>query len=1104
MNRRVELAVYAAFFVSGAAGLIYQVAWSRYLSILLGGTGAAAIIVLATFMGGLGLGAWLFGRLADTTRSRVGLYALLEAGIALWGAAYPLLFPVWTEVFRAAAHGSEPGGAWAMFLKIAVAVGSILPGSLLMGGSLPVLGKFLIRRLAMVGDRVAKLYFINSVGAVAGSLLAGFWLIQSLGLNGAMFFAAGLNLLVAAAAASLMGAERSMPELPSDAAKETPAPSTSAKKKSAKKAKAASKAAAASASASVAGEDAEVYPRSSAKIALWVIAISGGVSMMYEVLWIRMLALAFGSSTHTFALVVAAFILGISLGSFLLAFKRNDRGYYEILGLCEILVGLSLLLTLPIFMRLPFWLNQTRGILAKTPETFPLYQALQFAMGFAAMLPPTIFIGMTLPAASKVVAREMSTLGRKVGSAFAVNTFGAIVGAVLGGAVLMPLLGMQGALLLGIGINIALGALVLATMPAGTRRLTRGPVAILALAMAGLLGLGMMNSFWYDRILKLPVFREITPFDSFDAYLEHISRGTEIYHRDALDCAVTVIEWADGSRTVFSNGKGDASVGPVNNPSLLAGDMVGNLLLSHLSLLIHPNPKNTLVVGIASGATVGAASIYPGVQVDTVELTPEMAEIAKFFAHGNKAFYDKPNCRVIIDDARTMLALTDRDYDVIITQPSNPWFGGNAALFSEEFYKICRSRLRPGGFLTQWVQTYELQDEILWQIVRTVQREFPYITVWETGSTNLALICSAEPYSPDFERMRERFQLPEIQNDMRMLGLDNFEIFLQLQIANAAETGAPLAGPGRVNSDLRPYLEYEAPVGLYLADPPKAPAALDHRGLSRESQSLWAARYAPPLDAQPLPSERWRVAYQKLVKRNSQWPLFSDWLFDRWEQELPGDLWPRFLRATKRLENRHADLLAEFSAPQWETLAAEPEFQSRYLNILRDYFLAAQGPAPLPQEVLERALNQLLAWDSSERDAPELALRRAEHLAQILLELDRPNEALDVLNPKLAVAQKTSANVYYRFLLLATEAELDAGHPDAAAAHLGGYIALLRGGEPGYVQSMMAEFSDLSRRGQHAEASRLLAEYVASPLGAGLDTRARGLLARIEMARANK
>lgn len=916
LDRRREAIISLAFFFSGAASLIYQVSWSRYLGLLMGSSGTAYIIVLATFMGGLGLGAWLFGRQADRVKSSLRLFILLEIGIVLYALAFPWIFEGFRTVFPLVARGMEPGSTSLAALQVALAVSAILLPTVMMGGTLPVLGKYMVDRLSVVGNKVAHLYYINSFGAVAGTLFAGFVLMGSFGLAISMWVGAFLDMLVIV----LIGSQARAGELFPSSADVTPdAPQGALQPGQFTQAEA---------------EDTEIYSAGVARIAMVVIGISGALSMIYEVVWIRMLALVLGSSIYSFALMVAAFITGISLGSFLLSFRRSDREYYPLLGYFEIFIGLSLLFTLPIYMQLPWIFNQVQGMVERTPGSFVLFQVFQYVLCFVVMIIPTIFIGMTLPAASKVVARRMADLGQEVGGVFAINTFGTLVGAALGGAVLMPLLGIHATLLLAAATNIVLGLIVLMTAPPS--RLTAQRPLMLGLIMANvMLGMYIDQQAWSDRVLFRSVFRLGNSFDTYEDYIAHVYSGDILFQRDGIEATVVVLGNDEGHRSLLINGKPDASVSINETENYSFGDMATQLLLGHVPMIFHPEPRDVLVVGQGSGVTAGAVAMYPEAEVDLVELSPEVAATAGFFAPPNRAFHELPNVRVIIDDARTHLALTTRTYDVIISEPSNPWTAGNASLFTREYYQACERALKPGGLMLQWVHYYEIDDTSLMMIFNTLREVFPYISVWDISQGDLAVMASTEPFEPDFAVMERHMALPEIRRDLDAIGLMSPEIFLSIQSFNVMSSGRPFLPKSLINSEFTPYLEYRAPLGFFLKKTSDLPRNFDQRSNPAGRDALWASQYTRIAETRIPSPQQLRVTVTQIQARTRYSLEQLEPIFGLWQQWWPDDPLLAFSRAASHFEEGELSLqmLRTLRQPSMHTLFGNEEYQTIALRM---------------------------------------------------------------------------------------------------------------------------------------------------------------------------
>lgn len=413
MNRRPRhLLLYACVLLSGAAGLVYEVVWAKYLSILFGNTTYAHTVVLATFMGGLALGAFLLGRLADLTREKLLLYALAELGIAFLCVWTPRLAAFSRTLYLAAAR-IHPPQSWELTLLMCVIGAAImLPPTILMGGTLPILSAALTASFSGRGKTVARLYYVNSGGAVLGTLACGYYLIYRLGLGCTLLAAACVNLLVG----SLVLGLRILSGAPGRGERVNGGQ----------------------------GVAPAAYPRTAAAITLCVLTVSGMAAMLYELVWIRLLSLVLGSSTYSFSVVLAAFIFGITIGAFLVSRRPPKEGAaFRALGVCEAGAGFLLILSIPFYERLPYLFMGLSDLLSRRPASFPVYEGIKLLISFLVMLPPTVALGMTLPLASIVVPRTRERLGRSVGGVFASNTTGNIVGALATGLALIPALGLK-------------------------------------------------------------------------------------------------------------------------------------------------------------------------------------------------------------------------------------------------------------------------------------------------------------------------------------------------------------------------------------------------------------------------------------------------------------------------------------------------------------------------------------------------------------------------------------------------------------------------------------------------------------------------------------
>jgi predicted membrane-bound spermidine synthase len=888
-SRGVFWAILASFFVSGLAGLLYQVVWTRYLALFLGHTSYAVVAVLVAFMGGLAAGNALLGSKVDALRRPLFFYACLEAGIGLYAVLFPVYFEGVHLLFLSLVRSIHPEGMSRLALQFVFAGITILLPTVLMGATLPVLTKFVTRSLSELRGKVAALYAINSAGAVVGIILADWWWIPSLGLESVVQVGATMSLSIALLAyvISVKSGEGFVVERKAAG----PEPVT------------------------------ESFTEREWKVALFAVGISGFVAMLYEVAWTRLLALVLGSSTHAYSLMLATFISGIAVGSWLVFVWRRAVNTLVAFAWAELALAGTLLVSLGFYDLLPYSFAHLADWIARKPAAYPLYELTQALMCFGVLFLPAVCLGMTLPLASRVATVDLQRAGRSVGRVFAVNTLGTVLGAAMTGLVFLPSLGLAVTLALGIGLNGLIAWVVLVSR--------RGPVlkpAVQALGVTALLMLlvGWMLGERWSRTLALGLWRDARPPASVEEFRRRADVGDLAYHRDGAGSTVALLAITNlaGQRNLSLkvNGKADASSGD---------DMSTQMLLGHLPMLLHPAAQSVLVVGAGSGVTVGTVLQHPGVQsVSLVEISPEVVEVAReHFAPFNHDALRNPRCRTRIEDAKTFLQTTSESYDVIITEPSNPWMAGVAAVFSQEYYQDCLARLKPGGLCAQWVQTYETDDETFATVVATFGTVFPHLSLWQTSTSDLVLIGSAKPFQPDLAAVVQRMVAPTVAADLRQIEITRPVNLLALQMVAFGDAFflAPDATP--IHSDVHPVLEYRAQRAFFARGTASVPYRLNEVQRPRPRTLL-----GDHLARTPLTTDDCRALARQFAKIGiPQLPVFRS-VLRRWQELQPGDPTVLRLLSTYAIQN---------PAPDGEvaSLVSHPAFSSEEqlgdLNLMR-------------------------------------------------------------------------------------------------------------------------------------------------------------------------
>ncbi|MFN0064194.1 MAG: spermidine synthase, partial [Myxococcaceae bacterium] len=621
-------------FLSGATGLVYEVVWSKQLANLVGSTGQANVIVVATFMGGLALGAYLLGRRADVAPRPLALYGGLELAIGLYALVFPVFLGLAGRLYTSAVPSLPP--EWRLFAKLLLASLTLLPPTLAMGGTVPALVRYFSEGLADMRGELARLYAVNSLGAALGCFVAGTVLLPAFGLLSSMRGAAIVNVLLGAVAMVLARrAPARQPATPPDTQVGEVVRS--------------------------AGHE-PVYPARAIRAAQVGLALTGFGTMVAEVAWIRVLTLVLGGSTYAFTLILSTFVLGIGLGSYWLSRRKSDGNSLRLFGKLQIALVVSVCVALPLYARLPYWFWRWGEVLQRSVSTWPLYQLMTFAMCALVLLLPTFWMGASFPCGARVATAQASQLGRQLGGAYLWNTIGTVLGSALGGLWLMPRLGLEGLFLLALLAHLAAAAFALLQPGEG---LTHGRRwAPLALGLASLSAFMVSERGWGMQLAVAGTYRLVDKAPaSYAAFREWVARDTKsLLHRDESVATVLVSDSASsGVRSMRINGKADAS----NDI-----DMETQVLSGHLGVLLHPRDvKRVLIVGMGSGVTAGAVLAHPVEHVDVVEISPAVIEGARFFAKDNAQALDDKRLHVHLEDAKNFLQLAGT-YDLIISEPS--------------------------------------------------------------------------------------------------------------------------------------------------------------------------------------------------------------------------------------------------------------------------------------------------------------------------------------------------------------------------------------------------------------------------------------------------
>ncbi|MDZ4048331.1 MAG: spermine synthase, partial [Pseudoxanthomonas sp.] len=694
----------ALFVASGFAGLIYQAIWSHYLGLSLGHAAYAQTLVLAIFMGGMALGAWLVSRFGSGWRRLIFAYALVEIVIGLAGLLFHPFFLSYTEFSQGTVYPGLSSPAAVSAWQWGSAALLIAPQSILLGMTFPLMsGGYLRVAPREDGEILGGLYFTNSIGAAAGALVATFLLLPWVGMPGAILIAGAVNLVVGILA-----------WLVSRRTDAQPAPVV--------------------ASTTVAGT--APANRGLYRMMLTAACLSGAFSFVYEIGWVRLLNQALGTTVHSFELMLSAFILGLAFGGLWIR-KRSSRITDPVAyaGYAQVFMGIAALISIPIFSQSFRWVGAMVEALPKTDGGYTLYTLGSGGIALMVMFPAAFFAGMTLPLFTMALLRRQCGEA-SIGRVYAANTLGAIIGVMMAVHVLIPALGLRLAITVGAVGDILLGILLLRMYSTNVSRKGYGlAVAASVVVIAGSLVAGQLD----PRSLASGVFRHGQA---------SLSEETQIYYfRDGKTATIAVM--GEGSSVaIATNGKSDASLQMIDDlpPS---PDEITMLMAGSLPLAIHPDPKDIAIIGWGSGLTTHTllGSEAPRI-VETIEIERAMYEGARLFGDRVARAYEDPRSVLHVDDARTYFSTGKKSYDVIVSEPSNPWVSGVSSLFTQQFYKFLSGHLNEGGILIQWLQSYELDDHLLATMLSALREEFPHIDVYITNSSDLLFVSSQQPLPP--------------------------------------------------------------------------------------------------------------------------------------------------------------------------------------------------------------------------------------------------------------------------------------------------------------------------------------------------------------------
>jgi len=747
------------FTFSGFSGLIYESIWTHYLKLFLGHAAYAQTLVLVIFMGGMAVGAWWASWYGLKIGNLLIGYAIIEGVIGLLGIFFHDLFIMTTEFsYSSVIPWLDSQTAVSLFMWTLAAL-LIFPQSVLLGATFPFMSAGVIRLFPEnPGHKLSVLYFTNSFGASVGVLASGFLLIQIVGLPGTVFTAGVINVIIAVSVLALAYNARS--EI--DTYRENDGASSAA-------------------------------PSGALMMGLLLCAgITGCASFLYEIGWIRMLTLVLSSSTHAFELMLSAFILGLAIGGFWIK-SRIDRfrNPARTLGVIQLAMGALALLTLVLYNSSFDAMSYAIMALKTTWEGYELFNLFSHGLAVFIMLPTTICAGMTLPLITYHLMKrgygEMS-----IGRVYSANTVGAITGIVVGTQLIMPELGLKNMITAGAALDILLGLAILLYLAPGTRKVEWG---LTAAASLGVLA-GAVVFVEFDAVkMASGVYRNGV----------FISNGDVVFHKDGKTASVDLIR-TPATLTISTNGKPDASIG-IKDPTLDEPTMI---LLAALPWSIHEKASSAAVIGIGSGLTSHTLLNIPSLaKVDTIEIEPAMFKGAAGFGKSVANTFNSPRSHIHIEDAKAFFTSRKKKYDLVISEPSNPWVSGVAGLFSYEYYRLARNYINDDGLFAQWLHYYEIDMQMIASVIKALSPHFYDYAIYLTSSGDIVIVASknGEVRWPG----EGIFKIPTVRKQLGMVGIFSRHD-LSLRYLGRKKILDPLFNSYNVapNSDYYPTLEYGA------------------------------------------------------------------------------------------------------------------------------------------------------------------------------------------------------------------------------------------------------------------------------------------------------
>jgi len=751
------------FFLSGLSALVYQLLWMRHLGFIFGNTVYASATVLTAFMGGLAIGSHIFGRWSERLKNPIRWFAALEFAVAAYALAMPFMFEMIKVIYMLAFQHVSENMIFLTTLRFVLAALILLFPTICMGGTLPVLIRGMAHDDAGFGRRLGWLYGVNTLGAVAGVFISGFYLIPMIGLTNTNILAVATD-FISGMGALLLARRYVVPFIDRE----------------------------------------KIRPRyhwstfsSSARIALALAILCGFVSLALEVIWFRALILVFGSTTYSFTVMLGVFLLGIGVGSLLIApLLDRVRSLVGVLAAAVAIIGIYTLWSMYRFDAGPEFLVD---YLHQHGFSWEGMNQARFMIAVSHLAVPALLFGMAFTLATRIVRHESGSSSGATGLVYALNTLGAVAGSFIAGFLMLPQFGMEKSLIILAMLMLLSGGVILTIWG----RLAVVRFASFAITLAVVVYALFFPPVWNKSMLSAGAF-----FGPFNFVREGkviirdiISADRLLHYKEGISSTVSVHIGDDEVKYFCVDGKTEADQG--------TRGMVVQRMIGHLPMLFHPSAKKAMNLGLGAGVSFGSLSCHPLDHLEVVEIEPAVAIAAKVWGPLNHNVLDNPKAIVTINDGRNHLFSTTNFYDVITSDPFEPVVGGASHLFTTDHFSVAKKRLNPDGIMCQWIPMYEMSKEDYLTIVRSFVHVFPKTALFYTGFDTLLLGFNGE-MNLDPHVLKKNFEVEAVKASMAEIGFTSPEMILGMFVADLSKNPG-FAGTGPINSDEYPIIEYSTP-----------------------------------------------------------------------------------------------------------------------------------------------------------------------------------------------------------------------------------------------------------------------------------------------------